>query len=85
MILLLFRSSKLTPHSLFNNGSVSGTPIFAQFLKTSKNPLYTVPQINNYPTTTAAVQVASTLVYAWVSDTVLKGSRWPPIVVGCVS
>ncbi|PQE32823.1 Pantothenate transporter protein [Rutstroemia sp. NJR-2017a WRK4] len=54
------------------------------YLKSSKHPKYTVSQINTYPTGTSAVQVVTTLSYAWVSDAVLDGSRWPPIVFGGV-
>ncbi|KAF2474660.1 MFS general substrate transporter [Lindgomyces ingoldianus] len=68
----------------FNNGTGSATPVFAQFLKASKKPEYTVEQINTYSTTTYAVQVFSTLVYAWTSDSVFGGARWPPIVFGGV-
>jgi ACS family pantothenate transporter-like MFS transporter len=56
--------------------------VFAQFLKASKDPKYTVPQINAYPTATNAVQVLTTLIYAWTSDEVLDGERWPPIIFG---
>jgi ACS family pantothenate transporter-like MFS transporter len=70
--------------SCFNNGAAGAVPVFAQFLKASKSPKYTVAQINTYPTGTNAVQVVTTLIYAWVSDSVLKGSRWPPIVFGGV-
>ncbi|MCJ1308190.1 hypothetical protein MMC25_001842 [Agyrium rufum] len=66
----------------FNNGNAGAAPVFAQFLKDSKSPKYTVAQINVYPTTTNAVQVVSTLIYAWLSDSVLKGRRWPPIMFG---
>ena len=69
--------------STFNNSGGS-TPVFAQFLKDSVNPKYTVSQINTYPTGTYAVQVVSTLVYAWISDSLLNGRRWPPIVFGGV-
>jgi ACS family pantothenate transporter-like MFS transporter len=62
----------------FNNGSAIGQPVFAQYLKDSKK--YTVAQINDYPTTTYAVQVFTTLVYAWSSDSVFRGARWPPIL-----
>jgi sugar phosphate permease len=71
--------------STFNNGNpASAQPIFAQFLKASKHPKYTVAQINSYPTTTYAVQVVTTLIYAWMSDEVLNGERWPPIIFGGV-
>ncbi|KAH8695134.1 pantothenate transporter [Talaromyces proteolyticus] len=68
----------------FNNSN-GGQPIFAQWLKTSKDPVYTVPQINSYPTTTYAVQVVTTLIYAWTSDTIFQGRRWPPIIFGALS
>jgi ACS family pantothenate transporter-like MFS transporter len=66
----------------FNNGGIGAAPVFAQYLKASKHPKYTVKQINVYPTITNGVQVVSTLMYAWISDGVLKGARWPPIVFG---
>ncbi|KAL5355530.1 major facilitator superfamily domain-containing protein [Aspergillus floccosus] len=70
----------------FNNGGTGGQPIFQQFLKASKNPKYSVAQINAYPTTTSAVQVVTTLIYAWTSDSILGGRRWPPIIFGaCVN
>jgi sugar phosphate permease len=47
-------------------------------LKDSKR--YTVVQINNYPTTTYAVQVFATLVYAWSSDSMFRGPEWLPIL-----
>ncbi|KAF2673075.1 putative MFS transporter Liz1/Seo1 [Microthyrium microscopicum] len=68
----------------FNNGGQGAAPVFAQWLKASKKPKYSVSQINTYPTTTNAVQVVSTLIYAWMSDGVLRGARWPPIVWGAV-
>ncbi|KAL3478541.1 major facilitator superfamily domain-containing protein [Aspergillus californicus] len=68
----------------FNNAS-GGQPVFQQYLKASTNPVYTVSQINAYPTTTYAVQVVTTLIYAWTSDSILRGLRWPPILVGAVS
>lgn len=55
-----------------------------RYLKASKDPVYEVWQINAYPTTTNAVQVVTTLIYAWTSDTILKGRRWPPIIFGAV-
>ncbi|KAL0258621.1 hypothetical protein SLS55_006118 [Diplodia seriata] len=64
----------------FNNGNMFAQPAFAQWLKASTDPKYSVGQINAYPTTTYAVAVVSTLIYAWSSDTYLKGSRWPPMI-----
>jgi MFS transporter, ACS family, pantothenate transporter len=69
----------------FNNaGAGVSQPTFAQYLKDSKHPKYSISQINVYPTTTSAVQIVSTLVYAWTSDSVFRGARWPPIVFGGV-
>ncbi|OOF91882.1 hypothetical protein ASPCADRAFT_176458 [Aspergillus carbonarius ITEM 5010] len=66
----------------FNNGAAGSQPVFQQYLKDSKHPKYTIDQINAYPTTTNAVQVVTTLIYAWTSDTILKGRRWPGIIIG---
>ena len=49
---------------MYGNGSVGGVPIFAQFLKSSKKPKYTVKQINQYPTITIAVVIVTTLIYS---------------------
>ncbi|KAK5405227.1 hypothetical protein LTR06_008922 [Exophiala xenobiotica] len=68
----------------FNNSGGYSQPIFAQYLKDSTNPKYSVSQINTYPTTTYAVQVVTTLAYAWSSDTIFRGARWPPIILGGV-
>lgn len=70
---------------LFNNGNAGAAPVMAQYLKASTNPKYTVAQINVYPTGTSAIQVVTTFIYAWSSDSFLKGRRWPPIVFGGVS
>lgn len=69
----------------FNNGNSGAAPVFAQYLKDSKSPKYAIWQINVYPTTTYAVQVVTTLIFAWTSDSIFKGARWPPIVFGGVS
>lgn len=66
----------------FNNGNAGAAPVFAQYLKDSKSPHYEIWQINVYPTITNAVQVVTTLAYAWTSDTILRGARWPPFLVG---
>lgn len=67
----------------FNNaGSGVGQPTFAQYLKSSKNPKYTITQINTYPTATSGVAVITTLIYAWASDGIFRGARWPPIIFG---
>ncbi|KAG9741417.1 putative MFS transporter Liz1/Seo1, partial [Aureobasidium melanogenum] len=66
----------------FNNAGANSQPIFQQFLKKSKDPKYSVAQINAYPTTTSAVAVFTTLIYAWTSDGLFKGARWPPMIFG---
>lgn len=70
--------------SFFNNGAAGAAPVFAQYLKDSKQPKYSIAQINDYPTMTYAVQIVTTFIYAWSSDSVLKGDRLPPIVFGGV-
>ncbi|OKL61016.1 hypothetical protein UA08_03111 [Talaromyces atroroseus] len=57
-----------------------GQPIFSLYLKDSVNPKYTTAQINDYPTVTSAVQIVACLVYAWVSDGLLDGRRWPVLL-----
>ncbi|KAJ5497553.1 Major facilitator superfamily domain general substrate transporter [Penicillium fimorum] len=79
-------TKRLTHVRCFNNAAAGSQPIFQQFLKNSKDPVYSISQINSIPTTTPAVQVVTTLAYAWLSDTVLNGKRWPPIIFGaCVN
>jgi len=78
----IFRSwhlySLITLYVFFNNGNgASGQPAFQLWLK-SKG--YSVYAINTYPTITSAIAVVMTLVYAWTSDTIFRGARWPPIV-----
>ena len=76
----------LTLARLWNNsGTAGGQPVFAQYLKDSKNPKYSISQINTYPTTTSGFQVFATMVFAWTSDGAFKGRRWPAIVIGSVS
>ncbi|CAK7229717.1 hypothetical protein SBRCBS47491_007342 [Sporothrix bragantina] len=68
---------------LFNNGSgFGGQPAFQLWLKKEG---YSVSQYNIYPTFTSVVQVVSTFAYAWSSDTIFKGARWPPIVFSGVA
>ncbi|GFG08258.1 pantothenate transporter liz1 [Aspergillus lentulus] len=68
----------------FNNASAGSQPIFQQYLKHSTDPKYSIGQINAYPTTTGAVQVVTTLIYAWTSDSILGGKRWPPVIFGAI-
>lgn len=63
---------------LFNNGNGYGSqPVFANWLKALGYP---TKQVNTYPTITQAVQVLTTLIYAWTSDGLFQGARWPGIV-----
>ncbi|KAL4877001.1 major facilitator superfamily domain-containing protein [Aspergillus karnatakaensis] len=57
-------------------------PAFQQYLKASVDPTYSVSQINLYPSSTYAVQVVTTLAYAWLSDSAFSGRRWPLIICG---
>ncbi|KFZ24076.1 hypothetical protein V502_01452 [Pseudogymnoascus sp. VKM F-4520 (FW-2644)] len=59
----------------------SAAPAFTLFLKASG---YSVGLINVYGTLPFAVQAGVELIYAWSSDTILKGRRWPPIIFGSV-
>ena len=64
---------------LFNNGNgITSQPAFALWLKVDQH--YSIEAINAYPTLTSAIQVITTLIYAWSSDSLFKGARWPPIV-----
>ncbi|CAI7603487.1 unnamed protein product [Penicillium manginii] len=64
---------------LFNNGAAGSQPVFQQYLKNSTDPVYSVGQINSYPTTTYAVQVVTTLAYAfWDIPT---GWKWTCYII----
>ncbi|CAG8971385.1 hypothetical protein HYALB_00006935 [Hymenoscyphus albidus] len=63
----------------FNNSGINSQPVFAQYLKKEK---YSVEDINYYPTGARAVQIVTTFLHAWLSDNVLNGSRWEPIMIG---
>ncbi|WOO80349.1 Pantothenate transporter liz1 [Vanrija pseudolonga] len=45
---------------------------------------YTVAQINNLPLPATAIFIAGALTYAWLSDGVLRGRRWPFIYAGVI-
>ncbi|KAG7530530.1 hypothetical protein FFLO_04956 [Filobasidium floriforme] len=51
------------------------------WLKYSQSPTYTVEQINYYPSGIWATQIVSALSFAWLSDTLLRGRRWPPLLL----
>ncbi|RPD72453.1 MFS general substrate transporter [Lentinus tigrinus ALCF2SS1-7] len=67
-------------YTLFNNGGgPANSMIF--WLKSFNTPghqVFTVGQINTYPLGIQAVQVVTTLSYAWWSDIVR--ARWPPML-----
>ncbi|WWC65413.1 uncharacterized protein I303_108031 [Kwoniella dejecticola CBS 10117] len=51
------------------------------WLKYSKDPKYTVEQINYYPCGIWSTQIVSALGFAWISDNLLGGRRWPPLLL----
>ncbi|KAK7960486.1 major facilitator superfamily transporter [Apiospora saccharicola] len=63
---------------VFNNGNGGNSqPAFQLWLKSEH---YGVREVNLYPTLTEVISIVTTLIYAWTSDTVFHGARWPPIV-----
>lgn len=67
-----------TLYIFFNNGcGMLGQPAFQLWLKSTG---HSVEQVNTFPTISNAVTIVTTLIYAWTSDTIFKGARWPPIV-----
>lgn len=72
---------------VFNNGNGGNSqPAFSLWLKDEG---YSVAAVNLYPTIADAISVVTTLVYAWTSDSLFKGARWPPMlfsrVVGIIA
>ncbi|KAI0525362.1 MFS general substrate transporter [Xylaria bambusicola] len=62
----------------FNNGTGYGSqPAFALWLKSEGYP---ITAVNVYPTIASAVAVVFTYIYAWTSDSVFRGARWPPML-----
>lgn len=62
----------------FNNGAAGPSqPGFQLWLKGEG---YSLHDVNVYPTLTSVVTIVTTLIYAWSSDTIFRGARWPPIV-----
>ncbi|KAB5557843.1 major facilitator superfamily domain-containing protein [Coniochaeta sp. 2T2.1] len=62
----------------FNNGNGAVSQPAMQLWLKSKG--YSLTDINTFPTITSAITVVTTLMYAWSSDTVFRGARWPPIL-----
>jgi ACS family pantothenate transporter-like MFS transporter len=67
-----------TLYIFFNNGNGGGSQPAMQIWLKGKG--YSIAEINIFPTITAAIAVVTTLIYAWASDTVFRGARWPPIL-----
>ncbi|OTA99904.1 hypothetical protein M426DRAFT_268431 [Hypoxylon sp. CI-4A] len=62
----------------FNNGSGYGSqPAFALWLKSEG---YSITAINSYPTIASAIAVIFTYIYAWTSDSLFRGARWPLMI-----
>lgn len=63
---------------VFNNGNGGNSqPAFSLWLKKEG---YSVQAVNLYPTIADAISIVTTLVYAWTSDSLFKGARWPPML-----
>ncbi|GKT66377.1 major facilitator superfamily transporter [Colletotrichum tofieldiae] len=63
---------------VFNNGNGGNSqPAFPLWLKSEG---YSLREVNIYPTITEVVSIITTLIYAWTSDSLFKGARWPAIV-----
>ncbi|KAI0707062.1 MFS general substrate transporter [Earliella scabrosa] len=65
---------------LFNNGNGAMTEMIFWFksFNTPGRQIFTIGQINTYPLGIQAIQVLTTLIYAWWSDIVQ--ARWPPMI-----
>ncbi|KEZ41669.1 Major facilitator superfamily transporter [Scedosporium apiospermum] len=62
----------------FNNGNGGlSQPAFPLWLKQEG---YSIRQINIYPTIAEVISIITTLIYAWTSDSLFRGARWPAIV-----
>lgn len=63
---------------LFNNGNGgSSQPAFPIWLKEQG---YTIQEVNIYPTIVEVISIVTTLIYAWTSDSLFRGARWPAIL-----
>ncbi|KAI9168041.1 MFS transporter PfmaC [Paramyrothecium foliicola] len=63
---------------LFNNGNGGNSqPAFQIWLKEEGYP---VRLANIYPTITEVIAIITTLIYAWTSDSLFRGARWPAVV-----
>ncbi|KAF5512773.1 Pantothenate transporter liz1 [Colletotrichum aenigma] len=63
---------------VFNNGNGGNSqPAFPFWLKSEG---YSLREVNIYPTITEVVSIITPLIYAWTSDSLFRGARWPAIV-----
>ncbi|WQF89293.1 Putative major facilitator superfamily, MFS transporter superfamily [Colletotrichum destructivum] len=68
----------VTLYIIFNNGNGGiSQPAFPLWLKAEG---YSVREVNIYPTIAEVVAIITTLIYAWTSDSLFKGARWPAMV-----
>lgn len=66
----------------FNNGAGAlSQPAFQLWLRKQG---HNITEINTYPTITNVIVIITTLFYAWSSDTIFHGERWPPIMISGV-
>ncbi|KAI5458315.1 major facilitator superfamily domain-containing protein [Mariannaea sp. PMI_226] len=74
--------SLVSLYILFNNGNGgSSQPALQLWLKEQG---YSIKEINIYPTIVEAIGIVTTLIYAWTSDGMFRGARWPAIVLSGV-
>ncbi|KAJ4132480.1 hypothetical protein NW754_015297 [Fusarium falciforme] len=50
----------------------------AKFIKIFSR--YTIQEVNIYPTIVEVISIVTTLIYAWTSDSLFRGARWPAIL-----
>ncbi|KAH7129740.1 major facilitator superfamily domain-containing protein [Dactylonectria estremocensis] len=63
---------------LFNNGNGGASqPALPIWMKEQG---YSIKEINIYPTIVEVIGIITTLIYAWTSDGLFRGARWPAIV-----
>jgi MFS transporter, ACS family, pantothenate transporter len=63
---------------IFNNGNGGNSqPAFAIWLKEQG---YGIKEVNIYPTIVEVIAIITTLLYAWTSDSLFRGARWPAMV-----
>lgn len=66
---------------VFWNNCNDASNIWPFWLKYDPKHNWSVEQINNIPNIQWAVAIVSALFWAWSSDTIFRGRRWPPILI----